>query len=72
MADIATYEMSSSTGVDVIVMDAFTGLVGITAWTECADGTSTVGTDPNVYCRPQWLRYDLADTSDKDELNAHY
>ena len=47
-------------------MDAFTGLAGITAWTECATGTSTVGIDPNAYCVPQWLRYDLADTSDYD------
>lgn len=66
VTDIATYEMSSSTGVDVIVMDAFTNLPNIIAWTECADGTSTVGTDPNVYCRPQWLQYDLADASAYD------
>lgn len=66
VTDVSTLERSSCSGVDVIVMDAFTGLDSIVAWTECADGTSTVGTDPNVYCRPQWLRYDLSDTADYD------
>lgn len=49
-------------------MDVFTDLMGITAWTECADGTTTVGTDPNAYCVPQWLRYDLTDTADYDTV----
>lgn len=68
VTDVLTDELSSSSGADVIVMDAFTNLMGVTAWTECADGTTTVGADPNVYCRPQWLRYDLADTADYDTV----
>ncbi|MBI3748110.1 MAG: matrixin family metalloprotease [Chloroflexi bacterium] len=68
VTDVATYESSSSSGVDVIVMDDPTNLPNIVAWTECADGATTGGTDPNAYCVPQWLRYDLSDTSAYDTL----
>lgn len=68
VADVSTSEQPSSSNVDVIVMDEFTGLVGIVAWTECADGAATGGTDPHAYCRPQWLRYDLSDTLDYDTV----
>lgn len=61
LPDIIADEWSSSEGVDVIVMDAFTNLPNVVAWTECATGTTVLGTDPNAYCRPQWLRYDLSD-----------
>jgi len=68
VADVYTFEWSSSDYVDVIVRDEFTGLDDAVAWTECADGATTGGTDPNAYCRPQWLRYDLADTAAYDTL----
>lgn len=69
VADVSTTESSSSSNVDVIVMDAFTNLPNIVAWTECADGATTGGTDPHAYCVPQWLRYDLSDTSAYDTID---
>ncbi|MBA3878019.1 MAG: hypothetical protein C0498_14065 [Anaerolinea sp.] len=68
VADVLASEWSSSTGVDVIVMDEFNNLPNIVAWTQCKVGAATGGTDPHAYCRPQWLRYDLADTSAYDTL----
>jgi predicted Zn-dependent protease len=68
VADVSTTESSSSSNVDVIVMDAFTNLPDIVAWTECADGATTGGTDPHAYCVPQWLRYVLSDTTAYDTV----
>jgi len=62
VADVSTTESSSSSNVDVIVMDEFNNLANIIAWTQCQVGATTGGTDPHAWCRPQLLRYDLSDT----------
>lgn len=68
VTDVSTFERSSSSNIDVIVMDDFTGLANIVAWTQCKVGAATGGTDPHAYCVPQLLRYDLADTLDYDSV----
>lgn len=63
--EVSCSEGTSSTNVDVVVYDGLYG-TGFWGWTACASTASYGGSDPNRYCFPQVLKYDL---SNQGEFN---
>jgi predicted Zn-dependent protease len=58
--DITTSETADSRRADLIVQAGNFGLNGIWAWTACSGNATFGGADPNRYCRPQNLNYNLS------------
>lgn len=56
--DLYVYE-SSWANADVQVQDANWGSIGVWGWVFCPAGSSTGGTHPNKWCRPQHLNFNL-------------
>jgi len=68
VTEVDTTEVSSASGVDLIVRDWTSDNSDAWAWVECDQGAAYGGTDPRRWCRPQVLRYDLSDTIRYDEV----
>jgi len=68
VTDVDTTEVSSASGVDLIVRDWTYNNVDAWAWVQCDAVATYGGTDPHRWCRPQVLRYDLSDTTRYDEV----
>jgi hypothetical protein len=79
---IGQYEPISSIDVvwdadsdaDVLAYQANYGLNGLWAWTLCSGSAQHGGVDPDEWCRPQWLHYNLSysqTASQKQSISCH-
>jgi len=65
VADVSCSEAAGSSGADVYVYDN-TYFSQYWAWTACYSTATFGGADPNKWCKPQALRFDLSNQTGFD------
>lgn len=72
--DVVVVWTTTITGADVYAYQANYGINGLWGWTECASSATYGGTDPDRWCRPQWLDLNNSYThtsSQKEAIACH-